>query len=63
VWQDSHMPHADAAAGSLMTEDAIAACLRAAGDGLTYVGGKLTARPTMPGWSAASGSTGICWRC
>ena len=45
VWQDSHMPHADAATGSLMTEDAIADCLRAAGDGLTYVGGKLTARP------------------
>ncbi|HLN24266.1 MAG TPA: DUF4862 family protein [Patescibacteria group bacterium] len=49
VWQDSHMPHADAAAGSLMTEDAIAACLRAAGDGLVYVGGKLTARPNDAG--------------
>jgi hypothetical protein len=49
VWQDTHMPHADAAVGSLMTAEAIAASLRAAGDGLTYVGGKLTARPDDAG--------------
>jgi len=51
VWQDSHMPHAPmpgiehAAAGSLMTAEAMSEALKAAGPGLTYWGGKLTTRP------------------
>lgn len=51
VWQDSHMPHAPgfgvehAAEGSLMTPEAMAEALRVAGDGLTFIGGKCTARP------------------
>lgn len=51
MWQDSHMPHAPAdglihaAPGSLMTAQAITDALTAAGDGLLFIGGKLTARP------------------
>ncbi|OIQ84516.1 hypothetical protein GALL_336570 [mine drainage metagenome] len=51
VWQDSHMPHAPAfgvehaAPGSLMTAEAMAQALEAAGEGLVFLGGKMTARP------------------
>ncbi len=51
VWQDSHMPHAPAfgvehaAPGSLMTAEAMAQALEAAGEGLLFLGGKMTARP------------------
>ncbi|HVI50430.1 MAG TPA: DUF4862 family protein [Candidatus Sulfotelmatobacter sp.] len=51
VWQDSHMPHAPAAGfpyaapGSMMTAEAVAQALAAAGDAPLFIGGKLTARP------------------
>lgn len=55
VWQDSHMPQAPAsglahaAAGSLMTADAVATALAAAKGMPLFVGGKLTARPQNAG--------------
>ena len=55
VWQDSHMPQAPApgldhaAPGSLMTAEAVAAAIAAAGTGLAFIGGKLTVRPSDAG--------------
>jgi len=55
AWADGHMPHAPAAgldyaaAGSLMTEAAIAAALAAAGDAPAFIGAKITARPAEAG--------------
>lgn len=45
AWQDSHMPHAPKAEGSLLTEAAIKSSLAAAGPKLNFVGAKIGIRP------------------
>lgn len=45
AWQDSHMPHAPMAEGSLLTEAEIKASRAAAGSKLDFVGAKIGIRP------------------
>ncbi|MBL8691819.1 MAG: DUF4862 family protein, partial [Rhodospirillaceae bacterium] len=45
AWQDSHMPHAPMAEGSLLTEAEIKSSLAAAGSKLDFVGAKIGIRP------------------
>ncbi len=45
AWQDSHMPHAPMAEGSLLTEAEIKASCAAAGSKLDFIGAKIGIRP------------------
>jgi hypothetical protein len=58
-WKDAHMPHCESegtvhfAEGSLMSGAEIRKCVQAAGGGLLYCGGKITAKHDPSGCDVA----------